>query len=208
MVHAVTAFSRWENLSFYLDNIPDTGVIWHPIFLEDECKKEYEECLNKPWIQKYTTRKLPINQNPCKYKLNMFLVEYDIVEQDKYFFMNDDDWFDTSIVQKIDAMDDDVIFVSMKRGHNSNGGHPSSPLIVSPDVHIGTIGIEQYFLKGKIMKQVRFRTDFDLSTGYPPHRQGDSDGHLAEMLMKLYPVRYEPDLYVYFNYLEPGRWRL
>jgi hypothetical protein len=200
MLHAVTPFSRWENLDFYMKHFESLDIIWDVI--TDDPSRIPPQHNVRPYYCSNESK----GDDICYRKLNMFLVDAPIVESDRYFFLCDDDWIDTSIIDKLAAMDDDVIFVSMKRGHNFLGGHPTTTLIASPSVHVGTIGLEQMFLKGKIMRQVRFRSDHYPASDYPSHRQGSPDGHMAEMLMKLYPVRYEPDLYVYFNMLESGRW--
>jgi hypothetical protein len=202
MLHIVTPFSRWENLDFYMDHFKSLDVVWEPIV--DDLSRIPEQHNVKPFYCSNEAK----DQDICYRRLNMFMIDADIVETDRYCVINDDDFFDTSIIDKLAAMDDDVIFVSMKRGHNFLGGHPVSTLVASPNMHAGVIGVEQYFLKGRIMKQVRFRSDHYLASDYPSHRQSSADGHFGEMLMKLYPVRYMPELFVYFNYLEKGRWNV
>ena len=200
MIHILTPFTRFENLPFYIENLSKLKIIWHPIL------EKPDDRFNLPWIEPFYCQNKTTRGDVMYYKLNMFFVDGDIVDNDKYFIMNDDDWFDPTIIDKLSTMPDPIIFVSMKRGHNYLGGHPTVTLLASPNVHIGTIGVEQYILNGTILKQIRFNSNTDLSTGFPPNRQGSADGHLAELLMKLFSVRYEPDLFMYFNWLEKGRW--
>ena len=203
-MHVLTPFSRMENKQFYITNYADKNIIWHPLMTLSESVDfgAYPE-----WVKPYVLPRTPNDRNIVKYKINMFLVDGDVEDDDKYMILMDDDFVEPDFFQKLEEVQDDVIVVSMKRGHHYLGGHPIETLVADPNLcHVGTIGFEQYILKGKILQQTRFRSDSDLSTGYPAHRQGDSDGHFYEMLVKLFPIKYAPDLFAYFNYLESGRW--
>ena len=204
MVHVITPFSRFENLNFYLKNYADKGIIWHPLVTPQE--GEYFASSYPDWVRPYILPRVPADRNIVKYKINMFLIDGNINDYDRYMILMDDDFIEPDFFTKLEAIQDDIVVCSMKRGQHYLGGHPIETLVASPDMHVGTIGFEQYILRGKILQQIRFRSDSDLSTGYPPHRQGDSDGHAYEMMAKLWPIKYVPDLYVYFNYLEKGRW--
>ena len=196
MIHIITAFSRFQNMGFYIEKLSDFGIIWHPIFFEGELSIENKNYLEQySWIEYSTIPKNDIPCDLCYFKLNSFLDKETLIDDDLYFFMNDDDWFDPTIIAKLDSMQDDIIFMSMMRGYKHVSPHPISTLYASPNVGIGTIGLEQYAIRGKILKNERF----DIHNGC-------ADGALALILMHKYRIRYESSLYVYFNYLEPGRW--
>jgi hypothetical protein len=194
-----------ENKQFYINFFTDKGIIWHPLLTSDEMDK-FSTSRHPDWVHPYMLLRVPDDRNVVKYKLNMYLVDGDVNDYDRYMILMDDDATEPEFFSKLEGYQDDIVVCSMKRGHHYLGGHPIETLVARPEMHVGTIGFEQYILRGKILQQMRFRSDSDLSTGYPPHRQGDSDGHFYEMLAKLWPIRYIPDLYVYFNYLEKGRW--
>jgi hypothetical protein len=59
---------------------------------------------------------------------------------------------------------------------------------------VGNVGVEQFIVKGKILKNHRL----PLTTC--------GDGELISLLVKLYDTLYLPEVYVWFNYFEPGRW--
>lgn len=204
LVHVIMPFSRFENKQFYIDNFADKNIIWHPLVTSIEAG--YFPPCDPEWVRPYILPRIPLDRNIVKYKINMFIVDGDVNDYDRYMILMDDDWVEPSFFSKLEQYQDDIVVCSMKRGHHYLGGHPIETLVASPEMHVGTIGFEQYALRGKILQQMRFRSDNDLSTGYPPHRQGDCDGHFYEMLAKLWPIKYVPDLYTYFNYLEPGRW--
>ncbi len=195
MLHFITTFSRPENLNFYLNNLKDKNIIWHPIF-HDDIKLQIQE-----WIKPYYIKNLPPLTicYPNVYKINKFIKEEKIIDNDWYGFLNDDDWFEDNIL-KIADMEGDVIFCSMKRGHTVPGKaeyqHGISTLIPFSGVNIGEIGLEQIFIKGYILKQLQFENEEVF------------DGLMAVELQRKYIIKYETELYAYFNYLQPGRWNI
>jgi len=58
---------------------------------------------------------------------------------------------------------------------------------------VGGIGL-QYIVKGKLLKNHRF----EMNSG--------ADGLLAQKFSLHTDVVYLPDAFIYFNYLEDGRW--
>jgi hypothetical protein len=197
MFHIITPFSRNENLNFYIHNLQNKNIIWHPIVHE-------KILFIEPWILTcYVLENLP-KEDPNYFKLNKFIEIYPIEDNDWYCFMNDDDWMEDNVIEEINKIKDhDVVFCSMKRGHqipNNEGIQPHGieTLIAKKGVGCGQIGLEQIFLKGKILKQIKFDTSSKV--------QHMSDGVLAEELQKKYTVKYLGNVFVLFNYLEPGRW--
>jgi hypothetical protein len=106
------------------------------------------------------------------------------------------------VFDAISRCDEDVVVVSMKRGHNipvdaiPRQQYGNDTLIAClGNMRIGGVGGEQMFVKGRIFKTLRF----DLNSY-------QCDGIMAEHLRDRYQIRYEPELYCLFNYYEPGRW--
>jgi hypothetical protein len=195
MLHIVTAYSRPENIPLLYAHLRDEDVIWHPIVGDIPWPVGYAG----DWIEPYQVE-LPAGVDPFAFKMNAFIQSAPIVDSDRYAILNDDDLYAPGLLVRIERMADPVVVVSMLRGDAvpANGWqHPTFPLIAAPEnVRVGRIGAEQYFVKGEIFKQLRFSLD----------RPDCCDGLAAEWLKANYPIRYEPDLYVLFNRLEPGRW--
>lgn len=201
MIHILTPFSRSENLNFYIKNLHDKNIIWHPIIHKFELISQ-----NYEWIRPYVISiELP-KEDPNYFKLNYFIEKAIINDDDWYCFMNDDDWIEDNVFDEINKIENyNVVFYSMKRGDripNSKDVQPHGieTLIAKKGVGCGQIGLEQIFLKGKILKQIKFNTSIEV--------EHMSDGVLAEELQKKYEVKYLDNVFVLFNYLEPGRWNI
>jgi hypothetical protein len=188
-VHVITAFSRWQNLPFYLVNLEKLNVLWHPIV--DQPHTEMEHL----WIEPYYCHNRAEGGDVFYRRLNAWIEEAQIEDDDYYIFLNDDDWMAENVPSLLATYDDDVVFAGMLRGNHPVPGHPITPLMPFRGVGAGSIGVEQIILKGKILKTVRFNVN-----------SGMADGILAETLQTQYGIRYAPELVMYFNYLEQGRW--
>jgi len=94
-----------------------------------------------------------------------------------------------------------VTITSMYRGQNTVGFHENTPLIAQPENMVcGKIGMEQFIFEEDFAKScIRFDT-----------RDGFEDGKMGERLALEFPksVVYRPDLAVYFNAMEVGRWNV
>jgi hypothetical protein len=140
--------------------------------------------------------------NLCYHKVNYFIKTQKIEDEDYYWGMCDDDSIEDGVLSVIEKMNDDVVFVSMKRGDTIPEGipaisrHPTNTLYAdSANICIGGVGFEQMIIKGKIFKKLKYA----LNTEY-------SDGLMAAYLKDNYTIRYEPNLFVLFNWFESGRW--
>lgn len=200
-IHVVMSFSRQNLKETLIDAYRPMGIIWHPIVFEDEAKKA---AFTEEWIRPAI---IPGNAPAPDFvavgtqKVNHFIRECAIINEDYYCIPADDDMYEPGVFDAIRDMDDPVIFISMKRGYNVPPNLPPekryeyNTLIAHPDnVQIGMISGEQFFVKGDIFKTLYFDT-----------RQC-ADGEIAMQLKDKYPIRYEPDLYALFNFYEPGRW--
>ena len=211
MIHIITPFSHPENLQFYLDNLKDKNVIWHPIFEASEFALKFIDSLDmdlgeykpwgwiKPWVLGGITKDWFPNVDKC----NNFIKNYSIIEDnDRYLFMNDDDWFEDNVFEQFkeeNDPEDDVCFISMKRGFGQQPGYPNGhgtfTLMVDLDrVIVGNIGFEQMCVKGRVLKQMEFEN------------HGCFDGLMAMKLHEQYKVKPLYEVYALFNYLEKGRW--
>lgn len=191
-------FSRhhlWGNL---IKAYRPMNVIIHPLTFEGEIPVDYTE----KWVEPFISGKAAgFNQSVL---LNDFIQNAPIVDDDYYVTVSDDDMYEAGVFDAIQKMDDPVVVIGMKTGHRIPEGTPPlksyMPTILdamSENVKVGLIGGEQIFMKGSVLKVIRFDES----------NPQTADGKLAEYLKTVYPIRYEPDLFALFNYFEPGRWK-
>ncbi len=194
MLHIITPFSRIENKEFYLLNFEDKSVVWHPIISSNNIFDSDQNDWIKPCLCTISLDE----RTPNITKLNFFIKNYLIVNEDYYLILNDDDYMEENLPNKINNYTDDILFISMKRGDeitsNNKYNHGTTTLYPFKGVGRGSIGFEQIIVKGRILKQMNFL--YNLM----------SDGYMAEWLQENFDVKYITDIYSYFNYLELGRW--
>lgn len=202
MLHIITPFSRIKFKKFYIDNLKSKQIVWHPIVTDESIFIEKFD-----WLQPYYFKDNDLVNNifnPNVIKINKFIKSFDIIDEDRYCFFNDDDWMEEELPLKLEKYNDDVIFIAMERGdqipENANIPHGTSTLYPHEGVGIGGIGFEQIFVKGHILKQMTF---LDSTTD---KRAETPDGAMAEWLQENFKVRYVSNIYSYFNFLERGRW--
>ncbi len=109
----------------------------------------------------------------------------------------DDDAIESNVVSELKTLNADIVMISMKRGHHQMY-HPATTLIAHPiNVNVGTIGLEQVIIKGKIFKTLSYNINSHAA-----------DGEMAVYLYNRYiaQVQFVPDLYVMFNWFQHGRW--
>lgn len=203
-IHIVTALSRLNLVHTLIEYYQEMDIIWHPVMFIDESVRVDRIIYELNWIQPHV---LHSTFNPNMYtngyiKKNAFIKEYPIINNDYYFILDDDDMIESEAVNKIKYMDDDVIFISMKRGHQIPQGLPAArqyPISMleakQENVRLGCISQQQYVVKGKVFKKL----DFDVNDHC-------ADGAMAVWLRDHYEVTYQPQLYALFNYFEEGRW--
>lgn len=202
MIHVITPFSRPENVPALLRHLEGQGVAltWHPLV----SSIPFPVAHLREWVKPFVVR-VPDGVDPFCGKLRAFVTGGPIADGERYCILNDDDLYADGVLAAIAGMTERIVIVSMLRGQRipayvANGHyHPTGTLRAEPRMmHVGGVGVEQYFVMGELFRQVDFR----------PDRAGICDGLVAEWLVETFPndVRYEPDLHVLFNRLEPGRW--
>ena len=196
-IHLIMPFSRHHLLQTLIDHYRTMGVILHLLIFKDEI---VPDC-SQNWIQLYVASIKSKEATPTAL-INYFLRDIPIIDDDYYAITPDDDMYEPDVFNAIRQMDDPVIVISMKRGYRTPPGlpeekrYPPNTLIAKPgNMVVGSVGGEQIFVKGSIIKNYRFDESSPVA-----------DGLLAIWLKDKYPVRYEPTLFCLFNYFEPGRW--
>ena len=192
-VHIVMPFSRKDMLPKLLKIYGKNPL--HLLMFENQYVDWDAE-----WAKPIIVNPCPPSEDYCYYKINQFIKTQKIEDNDYYWCMCDDDSIESNVISKLKKMKDDVVFISMKRGYQIPAAckyqHPTTTLIAKPEnVRVNVFGIQQMVVKGKIFKTLKFDT-----------QKSNADGWMGIYLKEHYPVHYEPDLFVLFNYFEPGRW--
>jgi hypothetical protein len=187
--HVITPFSRWGNLPALIKMLRPEGVQWHLLLDED---MPLVESRFSDWIRSFHGRPPPPRFFIGHWLLNLFLDEYEIVDEDYYVLMTDDDYFEPGFFDKIRKYTDDIIICSMRRSGDKLVADPSN-------IRIGHVGLEQLIIKGKILKQYRCNGFYE------------ADGDLIIRLFQEHgpKFRFAPEAVCFFNFLPPwGNGRL
>lgn len=201
--HVITPLRRYENLEKLINDMvghrATADVRWHVIMDEDAPFKIF---FRQPWIHSYTCPNYQTTfYNRCNSSINWMLDNYRLVPGDYYCIMNDDDAHEPGFFQKVNEVAGELIIVSMKRGHQTPAGvpgeraHGTNTLVAAPEnMKVGHVGVEQFLAVGRILQPVRL----------PLAIAGD--GEMVQWLVSNHKAAYAPEIFVHFNYHEPGRW--
>ena len=201
-IHLIIPFLRHELKDTLIEAYRPMGIILHPIMFVDEASY-----FNEPWIEPYIIDEMYSKQctasMPGNYKRNWFIKHHEIIDDDYYITVDDDDMYEAGVFDVIKKMDDDIVIISMKRGHFIPKDaimirrYPIRTLVASPEnVRVGEISAQQSFVKGKIFKTHLFNEESHVWDGEIAMHHKESGEQIA----------YRPDLFALFNYYEPGRW--
>jgi hypothetical protein len=189
--HILTPFNREENKDLILENFRRPNVIFHPLI---DRKIQFPK---ESWIKPFNFTPDPGIRWVVYHAWNKFLGSGLVVDKDYYMFLSDDDFLEPDFFEKIQDIKTDIILVSMKRGDNALKSGSANTLTPSPHFVRSRIGTEQLIIKGEVLKAERF---IDLHT---------ADYVVIGGLRQKYPQEkftYATNAFVWFNYLEPGRW--
>jgi hypothetical protein len=196
--HVVTPFSRFENLERIVRMLEGRPVMWHPIFDEGLA---FDVEFKQDWIKKsYSPKSVPFWLMWAD-SMNRFITAGGLVQDDRYCILNDDDFYEPDFFDKVDKHDGELVICSMKRGHHTPAGvaaeraHGTDTLTGRPEeMCVGRVGAEQIIVSGRIFATMGF-------TGGVA-----ADGECIVQTAAKHPVDYCPEAFVWFNFLEPGRW--
>ena len=205
-INIITPFSRDQNLAEYLQFIQKMSnyVNWIPVCTPNK-KALFDTSVDALQLN-HIVSPVYVEEVPgvdiCYYKINKALdsIDFSNTLNDYYAFMMDDDYYESNVFEEILKHTEDVVFISMKRGHQiPNDGqipHDVTSLWAVPEnIRVCSVSAQQYFVKGTVMQNERFVTYTDAA-----------DGVFAEKLKNTYFCTYRPELYSLFNYLQPGRY--
>lgn len=204
MFNIITPLARFENFPKQKEHLRNKNIKWHIITDEDS---DVKITIEEPWISHYVCpNKGQQFWERCNNSINWFIENHILNPEEFYGILNDDDGYEDDFFQKLKEFVDfntnyNLFICSMKRGHNIPKDavpvrrHPTSTLYANPiNMRVGGVGVEQFFIKGEFLKKHRI----------PVTTCGD--GELISELVKTYKTIYAENIFVLFNYFEPGRW--
>lgn len=197
-IHLIVPFYRKHLYEYLIKNYEKQNIIFHPIC--DDVDIEPFKNNKFEWIKPLLCPPLK-NGEQCYKKINDFIEDGDIVDNDLYGFCGDDDMYEPNFATELKKSKADIVFISRYAGDkipNDGAPHFLMPLITKNiyDVYPGHIGLGQFFLRGNLLKKLKFRID----TGW-------GDGLFAQLLMlQNKSIEFRPDIFLFINYFQVGRY--
>lgn len=199
-VHLLCAFYRkyiYKTLIHYYEK---EDIIFHPICDDVDIEPFKDNKLS--WVQPYVCPPLRIPGDQVYKKFDYFMDGNELIENDFYGFIDDDSMFEPGFFAELKKHNDyEVVYNSCYRGDSvPNDGsepHPIYPLIQNgpQDVYECNIGIGMFFVKGRVLKNIRFGNT---------HKW--DDGRFAKRLLtETSSISFMPNWFVLGNYFQPGR---
>lgn len=193
--HVVTPFNRFQNFPAMDKMLAEHGVHWE-LLIDDHIPFS----LSVP-SQRHQVYRFPHAEpfwRAWRNHLNAFIKLGIIEDNDRYIILNDDDFVEPGFFKKLDAVKSEFIICSMKRGQHTppnSHGHGTDTLIACrQNVKVCHVGCEQMIVSGRLFKTIHFADDIC------------ADGMAIVEMAKHHVPTFVPDAYIWFNYLEPGRW--
>lgn len=196
-IHLLIPFYRKHLAKTLLHYYGQMGIIVHPICDEIDIEPFVDNTLE--WVKPFLCPALKPGEQ-CYTKFNYFIEAGDLIEDDYYGFCGDDDMFEPRFFDDLKTHTADVVYNSNYRGdsipNDGTCGHGTSPLIIAEagNVRIDYIGLGMFFVKGCILKDLRFN-----------QQCGGGDGEFAIALLKAPTIEYRSWWFVFGNYFQPGR---
>lgn len=202
-VHVICAFYRKYLLPTHIEYLEPMDIEW--IVACDEVDIEPFKDNTREWIKPVLVPPLKIPGDQVYKKFNNCIDKIDIVDDDYYCFMGDDDMYEPGFFNAIKEQTAKVVIVSASRGNAIPEGLPPAarqaaiPLILHRIEHIRVcnINLTQYVIKGEVLKQMRFND-----------KTQEDDGYFAEELVRRFgsELKLMPEWFTFINYFQPGRY--
>jgi hypothetical protein len=198
-VHIISAFYRKQLVPTLVNYFEPMNIDWYPVC--DYNDIEIFKDNTKTWIHPILCPPLKLPGDQAFKKLNDFIDQKIIIDNDYYCFCGDDDMYEPGFFDVIKQQTAKIIFTSIACGDTipPTSPHNIHPMIIRTfdDIAICRIGLPQYIIKGEILKQIRFKNE-----------QPYDDGTFAVELKTRFPndCIFLPDLFAFGNYFEPGRY--
>ncbi len=187
MIHVITPFSRAHLWYSQVEQLLTKNVQWHPIVVADALIPDYAQLhWIHPHLVTFTEKDV---FDICYAKLQHWLDTAQIIDDDYYVFMCDDDGYTPNFFDQLRSCSADVVWVTV---YGRTIVQNPSP----PNLRVGSCGLRSYCVKGRVAKQMRF-----------DQTQRCADGLMAMWLhANVDSQAWRPDMIVLYNYFEPGRW--
>lgn len=197
--HIVTPYKRFENLHPQIEMLKaqDANLAWD-LLLDKHLP--FHISVPGDWVRTFFFEPQQPFWQAWRHHLNAYIGIADIVANDRYLILNDDDAVEPGFFQKIDQHDGNLIICSMMRGHQTPPSgplrsHPTDTLMADPaNMRVGRVGCEQMICTGELFRQLKFANDVC------------ADGMAIVDMVSRHPADYAAEAFVWFNYYEPGRW--
>lgn len=196
--HILTPFYRVQNFDALMKSFQQADS-WTCIVTQNEhlhrCGSLFKD---RTLVIEYVCGDFQGDPAYCKFNKYINGNKTNIQNDDYYMFLMDDEIMPSKFVETLkQKTNSPVVFVSAKRGHRTPiHSHGTTDLIADPkNMHVGAVSACQTIVKGSVLKQMEFKTN-----------NACADGMMAMWLKSKFPVAYLPNLFIKFNYLEPGRW--
>jgi hypothetical protein len=206
----ITPAKRTWNFQSLIDALKPQNVQWHLICDAEDFEK-YDSSEN--WIHRHV-HNINLDRNGPHYTrvyllVNWFLDNVGVKEDQMYQYLTDDDSIEPNFYSKIDnainTIDGEtanLVIVSMDRGQrcpddNEYKYGAFKEIASAEEIEAHGVAFERYIFKGCLVKDHRFPTDTLF---------GDSIFSQQLFLQNREKTIILPDNFVWFNYLQPGRW--
>jgi hypothetical protein len=198
--HAIMPYYRKHLLNDLISHFGTMDLVWHPVC--DPVDMQSFDGNTREWIKPLLCPPLS-KDDQCYRKINDFIEADDIIDDDYYGFIHDDDMYSPGYIAWVKQQTDKIIICSASRGQRVSDKegypHPTFPLVIKNlnDIHVYNIDLCQIIVKGSILRLTRFRNMADYD-----------DGLYAENLKMKWPddIKIHPEFGIYFNYFQPGRY--
>ena len=200
--HVLMPFYRRYLIDTLIAHLQPMNVIWYPIC--DHIDIEPFENINEPWIKPVLTPKLIIGQETAYKKVNDAIDRINVVDDDYYGFVGDDDMYAPGFIDKIKQQTAKILIFSCSRGEVTPNDDcmykwPPIDLVINTldDIRVANIDFCQIIVKGEILRQMRFGEN-DVC----------DDGNYAVELKNRWPddIQIMHEIGVNKNYFQPGRY--
>jgi hypothetical protein len=180
--NVITPYSRWYNLPALTKMLEPQGVQWHIMVDDWMPKMEFSQ----PWIHCIHGRPPPPRFFIGHWMLNLFLDHQDIHDDEYYVLITDDDFYEPTFFEKLQAYSADAIICSMRRFGDLLVAEPAN-------MRIAHVGLEQLIIKGSLLKQYRINGFYE------------ADGDLIVRIWNDHREKFvfAPEVVCYFNFLPP-----
>jgi hypothetical protein len=197
-IHIITAFYRVHLIPTLIHYYEPMGIEWYPMVAAERNKFP-----DKEWIHPIVVPELSPTDQSYR-KIIDFAETQEIIDDDYYGFLGDDDMFEPGFFDVIRQQTAKILVCSLYRGDHVPRGdgsepHPARVIIQESlsDIRVCNIGLGMFIIKGEIFKQ----------EGLTNNHKWD-DGRWAERLRDKFPndIKFLPDLFVFGAFFQPGRY--